>query len=290
MNTKQLYAYAGYLRGVSPVLVVLLVCLCAAACSRGPTDEELQNNVIAALGSDTRLQVTVKDGEVLIAGTVSDDAARLQAYKTAAETPGVKKVNDRMEVPPPPPPPTTTIQPPPPPPDRVYTLPAGTMVRVVMLDSVDSSVNRPGQTFRGALASALTSGDTVVVPEGTAVLILLSQAQQAGKLKGQSQLTLALKSVAYLGTTYELSSSKVTAEGESRGAQSARSIGVATGAGAIAGALIGKGKGALIGAGVGAVGSTAYQLATDGPSVRVPAQAKLDFTLRDAVTFTLPPN
>jgi hypothetical protein len=158
-----------------------------------------------------------------------------------------------------------------------------------MLDSVDSSVNRAGQTFSGSLAFALTSGDTVVVPEDTEVLVMLSQAQQSGKLKGSSQLELVLKSVEYLGTVYELKSSKVTAVGESRGKQSAKRIGIATGAGAVAGALIGKGKGALIGAGIGAVGSTTYQLVTKGPSVRVPAQAKLDFTLQDAVTFTLPP-
>lgn len=261
------------------VLAALLVCLCAAACSRGPTDEELRSKITAALGNDTRLQVTVKDGEVIIAGTAPDNTTRLQAFKAAAIMPGVKKVNDRMHVPPPPPPP----------PPRVYTLPAGTTVRVVMLDSVDSSVNRAGQTFSGSLASALTSGDTVVVPEDTEVLVMLSQAQQSGKLKGSSQLELVLKSVEYLGTVYELKSSKVTAVGESRGKQSAKRIGIATGAGAVAGALLGKGKGALIGAGIGAVGSTTYQLVTKGPSVRVPAQAKLDFTLQDAVTFTLPP-
>ena len=48
-------------------------------------------------------------------------------------------------------------------------------------------------------------------------------------------------------------------------------------------------KTSLIGAGIGAAGSTAYQLATKGPSVRIPAQTKLDFKLRDAVTITLPP-
>jgi hypothetical protein len=229
---------------------------------------------MAALGNDARLQVAVKDGELTITGTVPDDAARQQAYKTAVAVPGVKKVIDSIQVQPPP---------------RVYTLPAGTAVRVVMLDTVDSSVNRAGQNFRAALASALTSGDMVVVPEGAEVQVVLAEAQQAGKIKGSSQLELALKSVAYLGTTYELQSSMVTAVGESRGKQSAKRIGIATGAGAVAGALLGKTKGALIGAGIGAAGSTAYQLATKGPSVRVPAQAELEFTLRDAATFTLPP-
>jgi hypothetical protein len=265
---------AGCRRRVKTVLAVVLACLCAAGCSRGPTDEELRSKIAAALGNDTRLQVAVKDGEIIITGTVPDNTTRLQVFKKAAETAGGKKVTERIHVPPPP---------------RVYTLPAGTTVRLVMLDGVDSSIHRPGQTFRAALVSALVSGDTVVVPEKTEVVVMLQQVQQSGKLTGQSQLELAMKSVAYLGTTYELKSSSVTAAGESRGTQSAKRIGIATGVGAVAGALLGKGKGALIGAGVGAAGSTAYQLATSGPSVRVPAQAKLDFTLQDAVTFTLPP-
>ncbi len=86
-----------------------------------------------------------------------------------------------------------------------------------------------------------------------------------------------------------MNSETVSAVGESRGNQSAKRIGIATGVGAAVGAVVGKGKGALIGAGIGAAGSTAYQLATKGPSVRIPAQTKLDFKLRDPVTITLPP-
>ena len=254
------------------VFIALLLSSFLAACSRGPTDEELRNKVMAALGNDTALQVAVKDGDLTITGIAPDNATRLQANKAAAAIPGVKKINDHIHVPP-----------------RVYTLPAGTTVRVVMLDAVDSSVNRVGQTFNASLAFPLTSGDTVVVPEGTGLLVMLTEVQQAGKLTGSSQLEIVLKSIAYLGTTYELRSSMVTAEGESRGTQSAKRIGITTGAGAVAGAIFGKGKGALIGAGIGAAGSTVYQLATKGPSVRIPAQAKLDFTLQDAVTFTLPP-
>ena len=244
-----------------------------SGCSSGPTDEELQKNVMAALDNDTRLQVTAKDGDLTITGIVPDNATRLQANKVAAATPGVKKINDEIQVPPP----------------RVYTLPPGTTVRVVMLDSVDSSVNRVGQTFTATLAFAMTSGETVVVPEGTEVLVILTEARQSGRIEGSSQLELELKSITYMGKTYDLNSSMVTAAGESRGTQSAQRIGIAAGVGAVVGAIIGKAKGALIGAGIGAAGSTAYQLSTRGPSVRVRAQTKLDFTLQDAVTFTLPP-
>jgi hypothetical protein len=266
---------------VRTAAAVLLLLLCAffTACSRGPSDEELQKNIIAALDNDTQLKgqnlnIAVKEGELTIAGEVPTEAERLKAYKKAAETPGVKKVTDRIKVTPPP---------------RVYTLPAGTTVRVVMLSGVDSSVNRVGETFPSSLVFALTSGDTVIIPEGTEVVVMLAEAQQAGRLKGASQLEVTLKSITYLGTTYEMSSETVAAVGESRGKQSAKRIGIATGVGAAVGAVVGKGKGALIGAGIGAAGSTAYQLVTKGPSVRIPAQTKLDFKLRDPVTITLPP-
>ena len=265
----------------------MLMALCFASCSRGPSDEEIRARAVAALGNDG-LQVTVLDGELTIAGTVPDDVTRLQAFKTAATTPGVKKVIDTVQVQPPPPPTTsssTTTAPPP----RVYSVPAGASVRVVMLEDVDSSKSRAGQTFRAALSFPLTSGSEVVVPEGTEVQLMLHQVRQSGKLKGSSLVELALKNINYLGTVYELKSSKVTAEGESRGSQSTKRIGIATGAGAVVGALVGKGKGALIGGAIGAAGSTTYQLVTSGPSVRVPARSKLDFTLQEAVTFTLPP-
>ncbi len=193
--------------------LLLLLCVILTACSRGPSDEELQKNIAAALDNDTQLKgqklnIAVKEGELTIAGEVPTEAERLKAYKKAAETPGVKKVNDRIKVPSPPP--------------RVYTLPAGTTVRVVMLSGVDSSVNRVGETFPSSLVFALTSGDTVIIPEGTEVVVMLAEAQQAGRLKGASQLEVTLKSITYLGTTYEMNSETVSAVGESRGKQSAK--------------------------------------------------------------------
>jgi hypothetical protein len=44
------------------------------------------------------LEVTSKDGQVTLAGTVPNDAARYKAYKIANETAGVTKVNDQMTV------------------------------------------------------------------------------------------------------------------------------------------------------------------------------------------------
>jgi len=87
------------------VLVVLGLGGCAksAETPTTPTDTSITDAVKASLSSDSqlsgqRVDVTVSNGEVTLSGEVSDDAAHLQAYKLANETPGVKKVNDLLQV------------------------------------------------------------------------------------------------------------------------------------------------------------------------------------------------
>ena len=68
-----------------------------------PTDASITDAVKASLSTDSqlsgqRVDVTVSNGEVTLSGEVSSDAAHLQAYKLANETPGVKKVNDLLQV------------------------------------------------------------------------------------------------------------------------------------------------------------------------------------------------
>jgi hypothetical protein len=85
-------------------------------CARGPSDAALAESIKAQMFSDQQLKnsslnVTVHEGVATISGEVPDDSARLEAYKLAAGTPGVKKVDDQMSVEPP----QATMIPPPPP-------------------------------------------------------------------------------------------------------------------------------------------------------------------------------
>jgi hypothetical protein len=88
-------------------------------CSKKVDDPGLVTSIKAQLFSDDQtknadLQVTSSNDQVTLAGTVPTDAAHLEAYKIATQTPGVAKVNDQMtvasaqssaqaELPPPPP-------------------------------------------------------------------------------------------------------------------------------------------------------------------------------------------
>ena len=72
-------------------------------CAAKPNDAQLATNLKAQMFSDPQtkgadLQVAVKDGVATLSGSVPSDAAKLEAYKIATNTPGVTKVNDQMTV------------------------------------------------------------------------------------------------------------------------------------------------------------------------------------------------
>jgi hypothetical protein len=274
------------------------------------------------------IQVAVANGEVTLSGQVSSDSTRQQAVTVAQGTEGVKKVIDQLQSPgqsagapsapslgeapqpgqlaagspadvsnapasgappaetaAPPPQPT----PPPPPPPRKFTIPAGTDVRVQMIDTIDSKTNQPGETFQASLDSPLVSGSQVVVPKGANVTVKLLEAKTSGKFKGQSELEVALDRVVLKGKSYPLSSSSVEEVGKSRGKDTAKKTGLGAVIGAGIGAIAGGGKGAAIGAGIGAGAGAGSQLFLKGKQVKIPSETKLDFKLSAPVTFTLPP-
>ncbi len=133
--------------------------------------------------------------------------------------------------------PSAPAPPPPPPPPQpiTVTVPEGTILTVRTIDSIDSSVNRTGQTFRASLDAPIVVGDRVVISKGLNVNLKLVDTSSAGKFKGRSELTVSLDSFTYQGRTYQIASSDVQEKGGSRGKRSAEVIG----GGAVLGAIIG---------------------------------------------------
>jgi BON domain/YMGG-like Gly-zipper len=77
--------------------------LFAAGCARRVDDTALVTNIKAQMFSDAQLkdaslEISSANGQVTIRGTVTSEAAHLDAYKIAAQTPGVKKVLDQITV------------------------------------------------------------------------------------------------------------------------------------------------------------------------------------------------
>lgn len=157
-----------------------------------------------------------------------------------------------------------------------------------MIDSVDSSVNQVGDTFKASLESPLVVGDTVVAPKGADAYGKLTQAKQAGKISAGAELTLELTGIRIGGNIVPLNSTDYDVAGKGRGSQSAQRIGGGAVIGTIIGAIAGGGKGAAIGAVAGAGTGTAVQVFTHGDKVRVPSETLLEFRLQNDVSTPLP--
>ncbi len=176
------------------------------------------------------------------------------------------------------------VKPAPPPPP--VTIEAGTRLSVRMMDSIDTSRNQLGDTFRATLDSPLMSGDRVVVPEGTEVEGRIAELKSAGRFAGRSELALELSELIVNGKAYPIETDQFTQQGSSRGKATAAKVGGGAALGAIIGGIAGGGKGAAIGATVGAGAGTGVSAATKGQQIKVPSETVLTFHLQRPVTVT----
>jgi hypothetical protein len=220
-------------------------------------------------------------------------SAELHAYTDSlAPNPAASPAPAPAAAPAPPAPAPVAAEPvpaPPPapkPPERI-TIPAGTVVTVRMIDNIDSSRNRSGEEFAASLDSPIVVGDRVLASRGAEARVRLVDAKSAGHITGQSELQLELIAVTINGVPYSTHSGYYAQHGASRGTQSAERVGGGAVVGALIGGILGRGKGAAIGSAVGAGAGTAVQVSTQGQHVKVPAEAKLDFTLKDPVVVTV---
>ncbi|MGH9785296.1 MAG: hypothetical protein ACRD88_14025, partial [Terriglobia bacterium] len=180
---------------------------------------------------------------------------------------------------------TTTSTAPPAPRPANITIPGGTEITVRMIDPVDSEVNQIGDTFRASLDEPIIVNGQTVAVRGADVTAKLTEVAQAGRIAGRSELSLVLLDITLNGRRHEITTSEVYEAGSSRGRQSATRIGAGAAIGAAIGAIAGGGGGAARGAAAGAGAGTAIQVLTKGEKVQIPSEARLVFTLQNALTF-----
>lgn len=159
-------------------------------------------------------------------------------------------------------------------------VPAGTRLVVRMISSISSKTNHVGDTFTASLEEPLQVNGKVVAPKGTRVYGKLEQVKSAGKIKGQSELRLALTGIEINGASHPIVTGDYEVHGKSRGKDTAKKVGIGAAIGGVIGAIAGGGKGAAIGAGVGAGAGTAAQVLTHGQQINVPSETVLDFTIQ----------
>jgi hypothetical protein len=172
---------------------------------------------------------------------------------------------------------------------QMVTVPQGTPIMIRMIDSVDSSVNQPGDIFHASLESALTIGDVVVAEKGADVYGKLVSVKSAGRVTGKSELSLELTGIRLVdGRIQPVVSGAYEEAGKSRTKQTIEHSVIGAAIGAVIGGVAAGGGGAAKGAGVGAAAGTGVTVITRGQQVKIPSETLLQFQLGQPLTITLP--
>jgi len=162
----------------------------------------------------------------------------------------------------------------------VAQVPPGTVITVKTIDRVESESSREGQLFRASLDQALVINGRTVAPMGSDAQLKIVEVKNAGKVKGNAELTVTLVSITANGDTLSLNTENATSAGKGKGKGTATKTGIGAGIGAALGAIFGGGKGAAIGAGAGAAAGAGVAMVMSGPRVVIPSETRLSFAVR----------
>ena len=157
------------------------------------------------------------------------------------------------------------------------TLPAGTRMLVTISETIDSSRHRAGHRFRAQLEGDLVVRGTTVVRRGSYVFGQISEARQARRLAGRSELQVEFTDIMIDGQIFPITTTGLQAQGSGSGVQTVGR----TARGAAIGALIGGSSGARTGAAVGAGAA----ILTRGPNVNIPRGTIVETTLAEPLTI-----
>lgn len=157
-------------------------------------------------------------------------------------------------------------------------IPAGTLLRIRTIDTIDVDSTQAGMKFRASLDDPVVSGGSVIVSPGADVVLMAAKVEQGGKFKGSDLIQLKAISVALNGKPYPVVTSPAETKSGGEGKKTTRKVAGGTGLGALIGGIAGGGAGAAIGAVAGAVGGTAMA-ATGQPHLKVPSETRMEFQL-----------
>jgi hypothetical protein len=246
-------------------------------CSKRPSDETITKDIQTKVAADpdtkdSHVAVASKDGKVTLTGTASTPAAQQKLEAIARQEPGIAGVENQTAVPPPPPP---------------IVVPAGTELVITLSQSLGSKTSQSGQTFLATVARPVTVGDQMAIPKGSSVTGTVITAKEKGKIKGEGQLSLTLRSITINGQTYQIQTGALDSTIKGKGKRTAATAGGGAAGGALIGGIAGGGKGAGIGALVGAAGGFVGGALTGNKQIELPAETVLTFGF--SAPLTLPP-
>jgi Bacterial conjugation TrbI-like protein len=169
---------------------------------------------------------------------------------------------------------------------REVTIPAGTLLPIVLDTAVASDTSRAEQTVTAHLSRPVALHGQTVLPAGSHVSGVVTDATQSGRVKGRAHVALRFDSLSPSGSSerYAIKTAAIGRTAESTKKKDALEIGAPAAGGAIIGALVGGKKGAAVGGAIGGGAGTGVVLSTRGKEVRLPKGSALSLKLAAPVT------
>ena len=188
-----------------------------------------------------------------------------------------------------------------PPPERkegTDSMPAGTRVRVQLLDSISTRRSERGDEFRVEVIEAVKIGGKSLIPKGTRILGTIGRVQRAGRVSGRAKMNLQFDEIHFADgsrhpfpatvVSIRRGSAKVkdregTLQGSGSRGRDARTVGTVSGIGGLVGVLTRGRKGAAVGAATGAIIGLARVMTRRGRDIQLHPYTELTIRLNRKV-------
>jgi hypothetical protein len=168
---------------------------------------------------------------------------------------------------------------------RNITIPDNTVLDVTLNTALASDTSRVEQRVNGTVSSPVVIDGVTVIPSGSSISGIVTNAKESAKVKGRAQLGFRFTRLTAGGTSYDIDTKPFSYVAAATKKDDATKIGIGAGAGAVIGAITGGKKGAAIGSAIGAGAGTGVVLATDGKEIRLAEGRKLKVSLTNPLTI-----
>jgi len=162
---------------------------------------------------------------------------------------------------------------------REVTLPAGTTLRLELKSAVSSESSRVEDAVRAELRQAVALNGSTVLPAGTELSGVVTDAERSGRVKGRARVAYRFDSLRLENERYDVKTAPIAHVAEATKGEDATKIAIGAGAGAALGAILGGGDGAAKGAAIGGAAGTGTVLATRGKEVALGPGAQVSTRL-----------
>jgi hypothetical protein len=164
---------------------------------------------------------------------------------------------------------------------REITVPAGTSLAILLDTPVASNTSRIEAPVAAHLSRAVVVNGVTVIPRGSRVDGVVTDATRAAKVKGRASIALQFDTLRPTGDDehYAIETSPIARRAAATKKEDTVKILAPAVGGAIIGRIVGGRKGAAIGAGTGAGAGTAVVMSTRGKEVSIGKGAALTLRL-----------